>query len=104
MSRALRVIVYGRFLKDGGSPFFWLGDADWELFAKLNCAETDEYLQARAGQGFNVIQAIATARLSDGALGNPNRHSPAPTAPLICRWLVICRWLGWNVLSRPLRP
>jgi hypothetical protein len=47
MSRALRVIVYGRFLKDGGSPFFWLGDTDWELFAKLNCAETDELLPSR---------------------------------------------------------
>ncbi len=41
-----------------GRPFFWLGDTAWELFSKLTREEVDHYLDTRAAQRFNVIQAI----------------------------------------------
>lgn len=59
-----------------GSPFFYLGDTAWELLHRLNREETKDYLQTRAGQGFNVIQTVALAEL-DG-IRSPNAYGHLP--------------------------
>lgn len=73
----LSVSTNGRFLKtEKGEPFFWLGDTAWELFHALNQEETLFYLDKRASQGFNVVQAVALAEL-DG-LHTPNAFGAKP--------------------------
>ncbi len=59
-----------------GKPFFWMADTAWELFHRCDKEETDRYLQKRAEQGFNVIQAVALAEL-DG-LETPNSNGDKP--------------------------
>ncbi|MDI9470449.1 MAG: glycoside hydrolase family 140 protein [Bacillota bacterium] len=59
-----------------GTPFFWLGDTAWELFHRLNREEACHYLDTRARQGFNVIQAVALAEI-DG-LSEANAHGRLP--------------------------
>lgn len=59
-----------------GTPFFWLGDTAWELFHRLDRDEACHYLDTRALQGFNVIQAVALAEI-DG-LTEPNAHGRLP--------------------------
>lgn len=59
-----------------GTPFFWLGDTAWELFHRLSREEACHYLDTRARQGFNVIQAVALAEM-DG-LTEPNAHGRLP--------------------------
>ena len=69
----LRVSDNRRFLAyEDGSPFFWLGDTAWQLFALLTREETDRYLEDRARKGFTVIQAVALAEL-DG-VNQPNAY------------------------------
>lgn len=75
-----------RFLvTESGEPFFWLGDTAWELFHRLNRAETEHYLEVRRRQGFNVIQAVALAELDGLHTPNANGHVPLlgddPTRP-----------------------
>lgn len=57
-------------------PFFWLGDTAWSIFHRLNKDEVEFYLQTRASQGFNVIQAVALAE-HDG-LRIPNAYGKLP--------------------------
>lgn len=59
-----------------GQPFFWLGDTDWELFHRLNRAETEQFLEIRRQQGFNVIQAVALAEFE--GIRTPNRYGARP--------------------------
>jgi hypothetical protein len=60
----LRVSDNQRFLVRGdGKPFFWLGDTAWELFHRLDRADTEVYLRDRARKGFTVIQAVVLAEL-----------------------------------------
>ena len=59
-----------------GRPFFYLGDTAWELFHRLNREEADRYLENRAANGFNVIQAVVLAEL-DG-LKTPNAYGEVP--------------------------
>lgn len=59
-----------------GTPFFWLGDTGWELFHRLTREEADFYLKTRAGQGFNVVQAVVLAEF-DG-LHTPNAYGETP--------------------------
>lgn len=59
-----------------GQPFFWLGDTAWELLHRLVRTEATAYLETRARQRFNVIQAVALAEL-DG-LRTPNAHGDLP--------------------------
>ena len=59
-----------------GTPFFYLGDTGWELFHRLNKAETEKYLENRREKGFTVIQAVALAEL-DG-LNTPNAEGEKP--------------------------
>ncbi|MGB9610878.1 MAG: DUF4038 domain-containing protein, partial [Bryobacteraceae bacterium] len=73
----LRVSDNGRFLvTEDGRPFFWLADTAWELFHRLNREEALRYLDTRARQGFNVVQAVALAEL-DG-LSDPNPYGRVP--------------------------
>lgn len=66
-----------RFLAQAdGSPFFWLADTAWELFHRTDRAEAEYYLDTRASQGFNVVQAVALAEL-DG-LNSPNSYGEMP--------------------------
>jgi len=73
----LKVSDNQRFLiTDDGSPFFWLGDTAWELFHRLNREQAVEYLDLRAKQRFNVIQAVALAELE--GLDDPNAYGDLP--------------------------
>ena len=66
-----------RFLeKEGGEPFFYLGDTAWELFHRLSREEATQYLEDRAKKGFTVIQAVALAE-EDG-LNTPNFYGHKP--------------------------
>lgn len=74
---AIRVSTNKRFLETANrQPFFWLGDTDWELFHRLNREETEQFLETRRKQGFNVIQAVALAEF-DG-VRSPNRYGDLP--------------------------
>ncbi|MFT3738720.1 MAG: glycoside hydrolase family 140 protein [Breznakibacter sp.] len=59
-SMSLKISENHRYFADAsGKPVFWLGDTGWLLFSRLTREETLRYLDARAEQGFNVIQAMA---------------------------------------------
>jgi hypothetical protein len=68
------------------SPFFWMGDTDWELFHRLTREEAEEFLEVRRKQGFNVIQAVALAE--ENGIREPNRYGDLPlySLPLIPAW------------------
>ncbi len=78
-AQRLKVSENRRFLiTEVGEPFFWLADTAWELFHRLNRQEASLYLETRAKQGFNVVQAVALAEL-DG-LNTPNAYGDTPLA------------------------
>ena len=78
---ALKVSDNRRFLvTEDGKPFFYLGDTAWELFHRLNRAQAVEYLDLRAKQRFNVIQAVALAELE--GLTDPNAYGHLPLTDL----------------------
>jgi len=73
----LKVSDNRRFLvKEDGSSFFWLADTAWNLFHKLNRDEAEIYLNNRAENGFNVIQAVALGE-HDG-IQTPNAYGRIP--------------------------
>jgi len=73
----LKVSDNGRFLVEhDGRPFFYLGDTAWELFHRLDTAQSAKYLEDRAFKGFTVIQAVILAQL-DG-LSQPNANGDLP--------------------------
>jgi hypothetical protein len=73
----IQVAANRRFLiTENGEPFFWLGDTAWELFHRLNLAESEHYLEVRRKQGFNLIQAVALAELDGLHTPNANGHVP----------------------------
>ena len=59
-----------------GEPFFYLGDTAWELFHRLDKAESKRYLKKRAEQGYNVIQAVALAEESGLSVPTPGGFVP----------------------------
>lgn len=76
---ALSLLVSGNhhgFVTGDGKPFFWLGDTGWMLLYRLNREETDEYLRARAAQGFNVVKVMVLEEF--GELKTPNRYGALP--------------------------
>lgn len=74
---ALRVSPDRRaFVTADGAPFFYLADTAWELFHRLDREAAAHYLERRAAQGFNVVQAVALAEL-DG-LRTPNPYGATP--------------------------
>lgn len=73
----LRVSENRRFLvTEEGKPFFWLGDTAWELFHRLNREDAQRYLEQRARNGFNIVQAVAIAELDGHSAPNPYGHLP----------------------------
>lgn len=73
----LKVSDNQRFLVTAdGKPFFWMGDTAWELFHRLNRDEVRQFLEVRAKQRYNVIQAVALAELQ--GLDEPNAHGDLP--------------------------
>jgi hypothetical protein len=73
----LQVSENQRFLVTAdGKPFFWLADTAWELFHRLDREQALRYLDARARQGFNVVQAVALAELDGLTDPNPYGHLP----------------------------
>ncbi len=73
----LQVSADGRHLVDDtGRPFFWLGDTAWELFHRLNRAESRHYLEDRARKRFTVIQAVALSELDGLDVPNAQGHRP----------------------------
>ncbi|WP_180969972.1 glycoside hydrolase family 140 protein [Deinococcus planocerae] len=59
-----------------GRPFLYWADTGWELFHRLNRTDARQYLQARAAQGFTVIQAVALAEMN--GLTVPNAQGDLP--------------------------
>ena len=77
----IRVSDNHRFLvTEDGRPFFYLADTAWELFHRLNREQAVEYLDLRAAQHFNVIQAVALSEL-DG-ITVPNAYGKLPLVGL----------------------
>jgi len=77
LGQSLQVSENQRFLvKEDGSPFFWMADTAWELFHRCDSSEVQLYLDKRAEQGFNVIQAVALAELDGLNTPNANGHKP----------------------------
>lgn len=77
IGQRLKVSENKRFLvTDEGKPFFWMADTAWELLHRCSKEEAIMYLEKRAEQGFNVIQAVALAEL-DG-LNTPNPEGERP--------------------------
>ncbi|MGY6744657.1 MAG: glycoside hydrolase family 140 protein [Cecembia sp.] len=73
----IRISENQRFFQNkDGTPFFWLADTAWELFHRTTKEEAKYYLETRANQGFNVVQAVALAEL-DG-LNTPNSYGNKP--------------------------
>lgn len=54
----LRVSDNGRYLMQGGRPFFWLGDTAWLMLQKLDKEDVRVYFRNRAEKGYNVIQTV----------------------------------------------
>jgi Protein of unknown function (DUF4038) len=74
LTQSLRVSENARFLaQPDGSPFFWLGDTAWAIFARLTRAEAEVYLRDRASKGFTIVQAVAIGGPFD-ALEVANRY------------------------------
>jgi hypothetical protein len=73
------------FVKEDGSPFFFLADTCWELLHRLNRDEAQFYLQNRASKGFTVILTVVLAELDGLHTPNANGHTPLedndPTRP-----------------------
>lgn len=73
----IKVSENNRFLTNAdGSPFFWLGDTDWEMFHRLTREEAKEFIDLRSKQGYNVLQAVALAE--ENGLREPNRYGDYP--------------------------
>lgn len=73
---ALSVSDDRRYLLNGDTPFFWLGDTAWTLMQRLDSEQSRVYLKNRADKGFNVIQAVLTnlAGFKDGGTDTGNVH------------------------------
>lgn len=73
----LKVSPNQRFLVTAeGQPFFYLGDTAWELFHRCTREEAVQYLELRAKQRYNVVQAVALAELE--GLDDPNPYGDLP--------------------------
>lgn len=81
----IQVNAGGHYLETADhKPFFWLGDTGWKLFHSTTRAEASYYLQARARQGFTVIQSmvISENEMADtNALGERPFINDDPTTP-----------------------
>jgi predicted phosphatase len=48
------------FVTDGGKPFYWQGDTEWELLRLFSVEDAKSLSSERRKQGFNVVQVMAT--------------------------------------------
>jgi hypothetical protein len=72
----IRTSPNGRFFIDrNGSPFFWLGDTQWQLFRDFTLEEAEIILKDRARKGFSVIQVMVTG-VGDGTIPNIEGQTP----------------------------
>jgi len=55
----IEVSADGRhFVDRDGTPFFWLGDTAWPLFAQYSTEQAEAYLRNRSAKGFTVVQGV----------------------------------------------
>ncbi|MDO5388034.1 MAG: DUF4038 domain-containing protein [Clostridia bacterium] len=54
-----------RYLMNGNTPFFWLGDTAWLIFTNTNEKEAEIYIKNRREKGFNVIQSVLVYATED---------------------------------------
>ena len=67
----LEVSPNGRYLVQAdGSPFYYVADTPWQLLASLDLADTREYIDIRAAQGFTALQLVATPWSFDDRAAN----------------------------------
>ncbi|MBM3474571.1 MAG: DUF4038 domain-containing protein [Armatimonadetes bacterium] len=72
----LRVSANGRYFTDElGSPFFWLGDTQWQLCRDLPLEDVPEVLDDRRRRGFSVLQVMLTG-VGDGTQPNVAGYRP----------------------------
>src|SRR5947207_7309478 len=86
----LKVCENRRFLcAADGKPFFYLADTGWEIFHRLDRKQAADYLDIRASQGFNAIQAVALAEFDGITVPNAYCKLPLidkdPASPAIAR-------------------
>ncbi|MCX7868863.1 MAG: DUF4038 domain-containing protein [Terrimicrobiaceae bacterium] len=76
--------------REDGKPFFYLGDTAWELPHRLTFSQAEEYLEARARKGFNVVQMVALAELdglrTPAACGHVPFENCDPSRPVESYW------------------
>jgi hypothetical protein len=65
-----------RHLTRDGQPWFLFGDTAWELFHRLDDADTDHYLTTRADQGFNSVLAVLVAEFGGADVANAEGALP----------------------------
>ena len=66
------------FVDASGSPVFWLGDTQWELFRHFTVEEARQVLEDRRAKGFNVILVMLTGVAGDGKAPLPNLDGEVP--------------------------
>ena len=75
--KPIKIDKTGRFfLRQDGSPFFYMADTAWSAPQKLNREEWDYYLRKRSEQRFNAVQICALSE--DDGLAKPNRYGSLP--------------------------
>ncbi len=75
--KPLQIAQSRRYLETAdGTPFFLIGDTAWELFHRLTRDEILQYLDTRAAQKYNLIQAVVLAEF-DGLM-TPNANGDCP--------------------------
>jgi len=72
----IRVSQDGRYFVDqGGSPFFWLGDTQWELFHAFSVRDVVSICENRKKKGFSVLQ-IMILGVGGGTKANVQGEKP----------------------------
>jgi hypothetical protein len=78
----LRASADGHYLVTAdGKPFTFVADTAWYIHDRLTRESADRYLQARAGQGFTVIQSLLTYSLGTNAYGQTALIGNDPSRP-----------------------
>jgi hypothetical protein len=63
------------FVYKDGTPFFWLGDTQWELFRLFSMEDVETILENRKNKGFTAIQIMFTG-VGDGTKPNIDGQTP----------------------------
>lgn len=75
--KPIKIDTTGRFfIRQNGSPFFYMADTAWSAPQKLTREEWEYYLKKRSRQQFNTIQICALSE--DDGLFKPNRYGSLP--------------------------